>query len=127
MPKPSQENSHLLTALVADQAGEIFELDGYAAVGMAGPWLEPLSSEQTCNLPYGSELMYLPDRNPVLLNINTGRLETLKENPYEPGENHFSGRRLQFAGLCDYPDQRLSRNQKVANPAVVFLRGRWVA
>jgi pyruvate-formate lyase-activating enzyme len=89
MPKPNQENSHLLTALVADQAGEIFELDGYAAVGMAGPWLEPLSQEQTCNLPYGSELMYLPNRKPVLLNINTGRLETLSENPYAPGENIF--------------------------------------
>ena len=89
MPKPNQENSHLLTALVADQAGEIFELDGYAAVGMAGPRLEPLSREQTCNMPYGSELMYLPDRKPVLLNINTGRLETLSENPYAPGENIF--------------------------------------
>ena len=89
MPKPNQENSHLLTALVADQAGEIFELDGYAAVGMAGPWLEPLSREQTCNMPYGSELMYLPDRKPVLLNINTGLLETLSENPYAPGENIF--------------------------------------
>ena len=89
MPKPNQEDSHLLTALVADQAGEIFELDGYAAVGMAGPWLEPLSSEQTCDMPYGSELMYLPDRIPVLLNINTGRLETLSENPYAPGEKIF--------------------------------------
>jgi pyruvate-formate lyase-activating enzyme len=84
-----QVKSPLLTALVADQAGEIFELDGYAAVGMAGTWLEPLSREQTCNMPYGSELMYLPDRKPVLLNIKTGRLETLIENPYVPGENIF--------------------------------------
>ena len=87
--KTEPRKSHLLTALVANQAGEIFELDGYAAVGMAGPWLEPLSREQTCNMPYGSELMYLPDRKPVLLNINTGRLETLRENPYAPGENIF--------------------------------------
>jgi pyruvate-formate lyase-activating enzyme len=56
---------------------------------MAGPWLEPLSQEQTCNMPYGSELMYLPDRKPVLLNINTGLLETLGENPYAPGEAIF--------------------------------------
>jgi len=84
-----QAKSPLLTALVADQGGEIFELDGYAAVGMAGAWLEPLSREQTCNMPYGSELMYLPDRKPVLLNIKTGLLETLRENPYAPGENVF--------------------------------------
>ena len=89
MPKPHHTKPHLLTALVADQAGEIFELDGYAAVGMAGDWLEPLSQEQTCKMPYGSELMYLPDRKPVLLNIKTGLLETLRENPYAPGEAIF--------------------------------------
>jgi pyruvate-formate lyase-activating enzyme len=89
MPKPHHAKTHLLTALVANQAGEIFELDGYAAVGMAGPRLEPLSREQTCNMPSGSELMYLPGRKPVLLNIKTGLLETLIENPYAPGENIF--------------------------------------
>ena len=87
--KPHRANSPLLTALVADQTGEIFELDGYAAAGMAGLWLEPLSQEQTCNMPYGSELMYLPDRKPVLLNIKTGLLETLRQNPYAPGETLF--------------------------------------
>ncbi len=89
MPKPHQPDSHLLTALVANQDGEIFELEGYAAVGMAGPRLEPLSDEQTCNMPSGSELMYLPDRQPVLLNIKTGRFETLKEHPDAPGEKIF--------------------------------------
>ena len=79
----------LLTALVANGAGEIFELDGYAAVGMAGSLLAPLTVGQTRNLPHGSELMYLPDRNPLLLNIKTGKLETLQENPYEPGEVIF--------------------------------------
>ena len=87
--KPQHAKTHLLTALVANQAGEMFELDGYAAVGMAGPLLAPLSKEQTCSMPYGSELMYLPDRKPVLLNIHTGLLETLRENPYAPGENIF--------------------------------------
>ena len=89
MPKPHHAKTHLLTALVANQAGEIFELDGYAAVGMAGALLEPLSKDQTSRMPYGSELMYLPGRKPVLLNINTGRLETLSKNPYVPGENIF--------------------------------------
>jgi pyruvate-formate lyase-activating enzyme len=51
--------------------------------------LSPLTEDQTRNLPYGSELMYLPDRNPVLLNISTGKLETLQENPYEPREVIF--------------------------------------
>jgi len=79
----------LLTALVANGDGEIFELDGYAAVGMAGPLLTPLTVDQTLDLPYGSELMYLPDRKPVLLNISTANLETLDKNPYKPGEVIF--------------------------------------
>ena len=76
----------MLTALVASEAGEIFELDGYAAVGMTGAKLAPLTVAQTRHLPFGSELMMLPDRKPVLLNIDTGKLETLHENPYDPGE-----------------------------------------
>ncbi len=46
---------------------------------MAGAKFAPLTVDQTRNLPHGSELMYLPDRKPVLLNINTGKLETLQK------------------------------------------------
>ena len=87
--KSDKANEVLLTALVANGGGEIFELDGYAAVGMAGPLFSPLTVDQTRSLPYGSELMYLPDRKPVLFNIHTGKLETLQENPFEPGEVIF--------------------------------------
>ena len=87
--KTDKAKEVLLTALVANGAGEIFELDGYAAVGMTGPVFAPLTVDQTRNLPYGSELMYLPDRKPVLFNINSGKLETLQENPYDPGEVIF--------------------------------------
>jgi pyruvate-formate lyase-activating enzyme len=84
-PKPKNQ----ITALVANQAGQIFELNGYAAVGMSGRSLEPLSIEQTLDMPYGSELMYLPDRRPILFNQHTGKIETLTENPYTPGESIF--------------------------------------
>jgi pyruvate-formate lyase-activating enzyme len=79
----------LLTAVVADNAGRIFELPGFAAVGMAGEGLAPLLQEQTIGMPFGSELMYLPDRVPVLLNVATDDLEDVPENPYEPGEPIF--------------------------------------
>ena len=78
-----------VTALVADTSGEIFELEGYAAVGMAGTAQIPLSQKNTRNMPYGSELMYLPDRRPILCNIHNGKIETLKENPHFPGEPIF--------------------------------------
>jgi len=55
--KPDKAKEVLLTALVANRNGEIFELDGYAAVGMAGTLLTPLSVAHTRNLPHGSELM----------------------------------------------------------------------
>ena len=79
----------LMTALVANPAGEIFELQGYAAVGMAGSSMRPLTTDETLKMPHGSELMYLPDRHPVLLNLNSGKLETVKKNPYVPGEDIY--------------------------------------
>lgn len=81
-----QKATKLIGGLVADQAGDIFELDGYAAVGMDGPFLEPLSVKQTRKIPYGSELMFLPDRKPILYNLAARRYETLHENPQAPGE-----------------------------------------
>ena len=87
--KPVHPQNCQITAVVANQAGEIFDLNGYAAVGMSGRFLEPLSVEQTRNMPHGSELMYLPDRYPIVFNQGTGNIETLTENPYAPGESIF--------------------------------------
>ncbi|MGW8301793.1 MAG: radical SAM protein [Desulfobacterales bacterium] len=78
-----------MTALVANAAGEIFELEGYAAVGMAGTTRIPLTLKNTRSMPFGSELMYLPDRRPVLFNLHSGRIETVAENPYVPGQSLF--------------------------------------
>ena len=76
----------LLTALVANADGEIFELDGYAAMGAGGATPIPLTLSNTLDMPFGSELMYLPQRRPVLLNLQSGRSETVNENPYAPGQ-----------------------------------------
>jgi pyruvate-formate lyase-activating enzyme len=84
--KPKQK---LLTALVANQEGEILELKDYAAVGRSGNTHLPLSIENTCAMPHGSELMFLPDRHPVVFNRQTHQFETLKRNPYAPDESIF--------------------------------------
>lgn len=81
-----KQRTRQLTALVANRQGEIFELDGYAAVGMAGRQLAPLSAEGTAPLPFGSEMMYLPNRFPILFNIRNKNYEPLLEDPYLPGE-----------------------------------------
>lgn len=82
----SKTKNHLIKAVVADKKGKIFELDGYAAVGMAASSLVPLSKQNTSAMPYGGEFMFLPDRHPVLFNLKTLKLETVKEDPYAPGE-----------------------------------------
>jgi molybdenum cofactor biosynthesis enzyme MoaA len=86
LKKSAKQKNKLITAVVANQAGEIFELDGYGAVGMAARTLQPLSVSQTGNIPHGSELMRLPEREPVVFNLDSQKIETLRENPYAPGE-----------------------------------------
>lgn len=81
--------STFITAVVANAAGEIFDLAGYAAVGADGPLQVPLDAAQTQNLPHGSELMFLPDRVPVLYDMGAERIRVVPENPYAPGEAIF--------------------------------------
>ncbi|WP_234979174.1 radical SAM protein [Desulfococcus multivorans] len=75
-----------VTAMVADAAGEIFELEGYAAAGMAGDRVVPLTTENTLPMPHGGELMYLPHRRPLVFNLVAEAPEMIDENPYAPGE-----------------------------------------
>jgi pyruvate-formate lyase-activating enzyme len=85
----AKRKTDFVTALVANASGEIFELDGFAALGMEGRTYTPLRPGNTRNMPYGSELMYLPDRQPILLNMRSGKIEALSKNPYAPGEPLF--------------------------------------
>jgi len=78
-----------VTAVVSNQAGEIVELEGYAAVGMAGSLRVPLSLEKTISLPHGGELLFLPDRSPIVYNIEKRKFETLRWNPRLPDEAVF--------------------------------------
>ncbi|MCP4693097.1 MAG: radical SAM protein, partial [Desulfobacterales bacterium] len=48
-----------------------------------------LTVRNTAAMPFGGELMFLPDRRPVLFNLAERRMETLFENPFEPGEPSF--------------------------------------
>ncbi|MBU2621779.1 MAG: radical SAM protein [Proteobacteria bacterium] len=80
---------NLITAVVAGKDGKIFELEGYAAAGMAADNFTSLSTGNTIDMPHGGEFMLLPDRRPVVFNMKTNELETLKENPYAPGEPVF--------------------------------------
>jgi pyruvate-formate lyase-activating enzyme len=78
-----------LTAVVADAQGQIFDLEGYAAVGVDGPTQVPLRINQTMALPHGGELMYLPDRRPAVYDIRREEIVTLSCNPYATKEPLF--------------------------------------
>jgi len=77
-------------AIVADEKGRIFELEGYSAAGMAGEDLFVLDEENTAPMPSGSELMFLPQRHPILLNNITGAFEEVEYNPYGKGHKIFA-------------------------------------
>jgi len=83
------EKNNLITAVVAGKDGKIFELEGYAAAGMAADNFTPLSTGDTIDMPHGGEFMLLPDRRPVVFNMKTNDLEILKDNPYAHGEPIF--------------------------------------
>jgi pyruvate-formate lyase-activating enzyme len=83
---PCSAHAPFLKAVVANRSGDIYELDGYAAVGMAAGEFLPISVTETIPMPHGSELMRLPQRKPVVYNLREGRLETLDEDPYSPGD-----------------------------------------
>jgi len=87
--RPSKTGSNWLTAVVANQKGEIFELDGYAAVGMSGNRFVPLKKDQSVSIPYGSELMFLPHRTPILYAIQKQQCVSLGRNPYDVSKKIF--------------------------------------
>jgi hypothetical protein len=78
-----------LTAVVANEKGEIFDLDGFAAVGADGPMQSAMTTGETIDMPHGSELMFLPDRIPVVMDLETGQVRALDRNPYSPEERIF--------------------------------------
>ncbi len=78
-----------LSAVVANEKGEIFDLEGFAAMGADGPETSPLTTADTIKLPHGSELMFLPDRRPVLTELSSGVVRTIDRNPYAKHEKIF--------------------------------------
>ncbi len=65
MPKKGKhhkERQYEITALYADENGEIFDAPGIGAVGRFGDEIRPLTPEDLIPLPESADLMYLPDR-----------------------------------------------------------------
>ncbi len=110
--KNSQRQFGRITALVANAAGEIIDIPGYGAVGGDGSRVVPLSTENTIALPYGGELMYLPDRIPLVYNRRRQRCEALRWHPHFPDQKIYPvaafnspGYLLQYtAAYEEYPE-----------------------
>ncbi|CCK78888.1 radical SAM protein [Desulfobacula toluolica] len=96
--------------MVAAENGEIFELEGYGAVGMSGNTPVVLKKDATVPMPHGSELMMLPQRKPVVYNIATDRFESIEQNPFAPEEKIFPVAVFNSPGyvnrhFCAYDDE----------------------
>lgn len=81
--------TQILTAVAAAENGEIFDLEGYGAVGFSKDQPVLLTRSETLAMPHGSELMMLPDRAPIVYNLALDRFETLTRNPFAPDEKIF--------------------------------------
>lgn len=84
-----QGTSMFLEPVVANRAGDIFELKGFGAVGMDGTSPALMTRSHTIEMPFGSELMMLPDRIPLVFNRRTDTIEALARNPFNPDEPIF--------------------------------------
>ena len=100
--------------MVAAENGEIFELEGYGAAGMSGEEPVILTQTDTVDMPFGSELMMLPDRAPLVYNVFKDEFEVLTHNPYAPEERIFPVAVFNSPGYvnrrtCAYDDTGLDR------------------
>ena len=70
----SKAKNEFVTAVAANAEGKIIEIEGFAAVGMAGSDFVPLTKRNTIAMPFGGEFMFLPDRIPIVYNIAAAKL-----------------------------------------------------
>lgn len=111
MNPSNNKKGQLLTAVAADSTGKIFELDGYGAVGLSASQSSPLKVAGTVPLPHGSELLFLPDRKPLVYNLAEHKIEVLLENPYRAGEPIFPVAAFNSPGfiithICGYQENK---------------------
>jgi len=65
--------------LVYDNKGNIYEDKRYYAVGQTGNNTVELTPNDFIELPFGSDLFFLPGRNPIGKNIKTGEIEIIDD------------------------------------------------
>ncbi len=104
----------LLNAVVANERGDIVDLEGFAAVGADGTEHAPLTAANTIELPHGSELMRLPERIPLVMNRETGTVAPLERNPHARHEKIFPVAAFNSPGVvlshsCAYAEQAGAR------------------
>ncbi len=88
--KQKDKNDHLLlTPVVANKKGEIFDLKGFGAAAMQGKKPVLLTEKQTIKMSYGSELMMLPGHKPIVFNFDKKKFQVLHKNPYFPNEDVY--------------------------------------
>ena len=69
--------------LIADSKGRIIELPFYGALGMEADQFVPLDRTDLIPLPFASRIMILPERIPVVHDLEQDRCISLSTNPFD--------------------------------------------
>lgn len=99
----------MITALYADENGEIFDDPAYRGVGRVGDEFIPLTEEDLIPLPEGADLMFLPGRLAV----------GLQDNAFEP----LTGRAVAAILPAGYTRTHMPAFMKVEDEAMLPLYG----
>ncbi|MEW5767670.1 MAG: radical SAM protein [bacterium] len=70
-------------AVISDEKGNIFDVDGVQAAGMKAGHFCPLNKEDLIPLPYASEIFILKERIPGGFDKITGTFIPFKDNPFK--------------------------------------------
>ena len=112
--------------VVANEKGEIFELQDFGAAAMAGNRPVLLTKGETIKMPYGSELMMLPNQRPVVFNLDKNSFETLHKNPYAPKEKIYPVAVFNSPGYVNrYSSAYETENKKNLLPLFSYGAAAW--
>ncbi|MBW1650237.1 MAG: radical SAM protein [Deltaproteobacteria bacterium] len=120
------DKTSFITAIAANPKGKIFDLPGYASVGMSAGMLKPLTTQNAAPAPYGTELMLLPERKPIFYNLSTNKIETLTFNPFNMAEKIYPVAAFNSPGhIISYTCAYTEKNNAIPLPLFSYGAAGW--
>ncbi len=87
---PAKHPNKIPSLVFANKKGDILDTESHQMAGSTGGAFQSLKKEDLIELPEGSELFVLPQRNPVGIDKYSNTPVCLKQNPYDPDDEIFA-------------------------------------